>query len=110
MEGHVQIRRTACALSASLHHGSIWKYASVGFLALPLIGRMSCGHAENAMIRSISARSLMKLRGVDTGGSNDSAPSMVQGMFMKRLSGLGVSGGCNPSSAKPCARLSVQLS
>ena len=27
--------------------------------AVPLIGRISCGQAENAMTRSISARSLM---------------------------------------------------
>ena len=36
---------------------SISKCASVGFPARPLIGRMSCGHAENATTRSISARS-----------------------------------------------------
>ena len=36
----------------------ISKCASVGLPALPLIGRMSCGHAEKAMMRSISARSV----------------------------------------------------
>ena len=40
-------------------YASIRKCASVGFPARPLIGRMSCGQAENAMTRSISARSLM---------------------------------------------------
>ena len=33
------------------------KCASTGFPALPLIGRMSCGQAENAITRFISARS-----------------------------------------------------
>lgn len=33
------------------------KCASVGEQAVPLIGRMSCGQAENAITRSISARS-----------------------------------------------------
>src|SRR6267154_4450346 len=35
----------------------IVKCASTGFAAVPLIGRMSCGQAENAITRSISARS-----------------------------------------------------
>ncbi len=40
-------------------HQAMVKCASVGFPARPLIGSMSCGQAENAITRSISARSAM---------------------------------------------------
>ena len=40
-----------------LYRQAISKCASTGSRNVPLIGRMSCGQAENATIRSISARS-----------------------------------------------------
>ena len=45
-----------------------------------------------------------------TGGSKESAPPLCQGMFMNRLSGLGVSGGVRPRACIAAQRLSVQLS
>src|SRR5205085_5832767 len=86
------------------------KCASTGFPALPLIGRMSCGQAENAMTRSISARNRTYPPGSGLGGgAKASMPSGAHGIFMNRLSGLGTSGGVKPSACIPAKRLSVQL-
>src|SRR5215213_4602079 len=71
---------------------------------------MSCGHAENAITISISARNATREPGCDTGSSHDRAPSGVQGMCIKRFNGLGVAGFVKPSSDRPAARLSAQLS
>src|SRR5207302_190769 len=86
------------------------KCASVGVRATPLIGRRSWGHAEKAMIRSILARRAMYWPAAQTGGWNDTYRPPATGMFMKRLSGEGISGGTSPSSRKAATRLSVQLS
>jgi hypothetical protein len=59
---------------------------------------MSCGQADMATMQSSSARRVTESPGLVVGGSNESPPSVVQGMFMKRLSGLGHSGGVRPSA------------
>ena len=61
-------------------------------------------------MQSISARNVTELPGVLTGGRTSTRLPSTTGMFMKRLSGAGVSGGVKPSAANPAARLSVQLS
>ena len=48
-----------CGRDMSEPYVSIRKCASFGFLARPFIGSRSIGQAENAIMRSISARSLM---------------------------------------------------
>src|SRR6267378_6422649 len=54
----------------------IVKCASTGLPALPLIGRISCGQAENAITRSISARSRTYPPGTGRGGAaKPSVPS-----------------------------------
>jgi hypothetical protein len=75
-----------------------------------VIGRMSCGQADMATMQSSSARRVTESPGVVVGGSKESLPSAVQGMFMKRLSGLGHSGGVSPRACMAANRLSVQLS
>ena len=43
------------------------KCASTGLAARPLMGKISCGHAEKAATRSISARNPMKQPRVEEG-------------------------------------------
>ena len=45
-----------------------------------------------------------------TGGRTSTRLPSTTGIFMKRFSGEGVSGGVSPSAASAAARLSVQLS
>ncbi len=49
--------RSVTSFPTDPRHYSIVKWASVVWPVRPLIGRMSCGHAENAITRSISALS-----------------------------------------------------
>ncbi len=84
--------------------------ASVGMWPTPLIGRMSCGQAEKAMTRSISARSATWLPGVETGGSKDRLlvrPDRDVHEQVERARRLRC---LQPEVPHRCARLSVQLS
>src|SRR5207237_233608 len=83
--------------------------ASVGRIASPLIGIMSCGQAENAIMQSISARNVTWLPSVLTGGRASTLLPSSTGMFMNKLSGAGVSAAASPSSRIAAARLSAQL-
>src|SRR5580704_8056797 len=73
-------------------HPRISKWASVGFNPSPLIGSISCGQAEKATRQSISACNVTKLPGVLIGGRTSIEWPSTTGIFMKRLSGEGVSG------------------
>jgi Natural resistance-associated macrophage protein-like len=66
--------------------------ASVGDIARPLTGSMSCGQAEKATMQFISARNVTELPGVLTGGRTSTRLPSTTGMFMKRFSGAGGSG------------------
>ena len=76
---------------------------------VPLIGTISCGHVDITTTTSWWARRQTKSPGLDNGGQKSVLPSSVNGMFIQRLSGDGVSGAVKPISAIAVARLSVQL-
>src|SRR5256712_1842975 len=88
---------------------SMVKGASVVRPVPPLMGRISCGQAEKAITRSISAPSTPELPGVATGSPQARVPSAVQGIFMNRLSGDGVAGTVMPRAARAAGRVSRQV-
>src|SRR5690606_2636718 len=67
--------------------GRIANWTSLGRPSLT--GTRSCGQAENAMIRSISARNETYWPASLSGGPKARSPSSSTGMFMNRLSGPG---------------------
>src|SRR5207247_700037 len=93
--------------------GLIEEYAAVERAEMFEVCNMGIGFCvvvAGGDVESASARRLTELPGVLTGGRISTWLPSTTGMFMKRLSGDGVSDGTRPSLANAAARLSVQLS
>src|SRR5262245_51478126 len=68
--------------------------------------QVEAGHADNAIARSISARTTIESPARDLGGANTNRPSSTIFTFMKKLNAVGRGSGFIPNSSNAERRLS----